>query len=127
FPCPGRLFWFNPKSTSFIPPRPFPCGVMPATAKPTTPEVFISYASRNRDRVVPIARHLESAGVTIWRDQDEILGGENYGPKIVEGIKRCKLLMLMCTDASMRSKNVKQEIQLAWHFGRPYLPLLVEP
>lgn len=90
-------------------------------------EVFISYASRNRDRVVHIADQLQSAGVTIWRDQNEILGGENYGPKIVNGIKNCKVLLLVCTDASMRSKNVKQEIQLAWHYGRPYLPLLGEP
>jgi hypothetical protein len=93
----------------------------------TVPDVFISYASRNRDQVVHLAGHLESSGVTIWRDQNEILGGENYGPKIVHGIKNCKVLLLVCTDASMRSKNVKQEIQLAWHYGRPYLPLLGEP
>jgi hypothetical protein len=90
-------------------------------------EVFISYASRNRERVVELAGHLESAGVTIWRDQNEILGGENYGPKIVHGIKNCKVLLLACTTASMRSKNVKQEIQLAWSYDRPYLPLLLEP
>src|SRR5215207_9695502 len=91
------------------------------------PEVFISYASRNRERAVQLAGHLEAAGVTVWRDQNEILGGENYGPKIVHGIKNCKVLLLLCTDASMRSKNVKQEIQLAWHYDRPYLPLLGEP
>ena len=92
-----------------------------------TADVFISYASRNRDRVVQIANDLTAVGVTVWRDQAEILGGENYGPKIVHGIKNCKVLLLVCTDAAMRSKNVKQEIQLAWHYGRPYLPLLAEP
>ncbi len=100
---------------------------MHGTANSIDPEVFVSYASRNRERVVQLAGDLESAGVTIWRDQTEILGGENYGPKIVHGIKNCKVLLLVCTDASMRSRNVKQEIQLAWHYGRPYLPLLVEP
>jgi hypothetical protein len=90
-------------------------------------EVFVSYASRDRDRVVALARHLEAAGITLWRDQSEILGGENYGPKIVEGIRNCKVLMLMCSSASLRSKNVKQEIQMAWSFDRPYLPLLIEP
>jgi len=91
------------------------------------PEVFISYASRNCERAAELAGHLESAGVTIWRDQNEILGGENYGPKIVQGIKNCRVLLLLCTDASMRSKNVKQEIQLAWRYDRPCLPLLGEP
>lgn len=89
-------------------------------------DLFISYASRDADRVVPIAKHLESTGVTVWRDQDRILGGGSYGPEIVEGIEQCKVLMLMCSAASMRSRNVKQEIQLAWHYERPYLPLLLD-
>jgi len=90
-------------------------------------EVFISYASKNRDQVQEIAQHLESTGVRVWRDQQKILGGGNYGPDIARGIKGSKVLMLMCSNASMRSKNVKQEIQLAWKYDIPYLPLLLEP
>ena len=90
-------------------------------------EVFISYASQNKDRVQEIALHLEAAGVRVWRDQLKILGGGNFGQEIVKGIKGSKVLMLMCTDASLRSKNVKQEIQLAWKYNVPYLPLLLEP
>jgi hypothetical protein len=62
----------------------------------------------------------------VWRDQDQIVGGGNYGPSIVEGIRRSALVMLMCSAASMRSRNVKQEIQLAWRYGKPYLPLLLD-
>jgi TIR domain/Domain of unknown function (DUF4384) len=90
-------------------------------------DVFFSYASRDREKVREIAKRLQSVGVSIWRDESEIVGGENYGPKIVEAIKTCKALLLACTDASMRSKYVKQEIQLAWKYERPYIPLLVEP
>jgi hypothetical protein len=90
-------------------------------------KVFISYASQNRPKVQEIAQHLESNGVRAWRDDQDILGGGNYGPEIVRAIKNSKVLMLMCTDASMRSKNVKQEIQLAWKYNVPYLPLLLEP
>lgn len=89
-------------------------------------EVFISYASRDRERVQMIAHHLESAGVKIWLDLNKIPGGTNYGEEIVSAIKKCKVLMLMCSDASMRSRNVKAEIQLAWRYERPYLPLLLE-
>ena len=90
-------------------------------------EVFISYASQNKDRVQEIVLHLEAAGVRVWRDQQKIPGGGNFGQEIVKGIKGSKVLMLMCTDASLRSKNVKQEIQLAWKYNVPYLPLLLEP
>ena len=87
-------------------------------------EVFISYASRDRDRVVAIARCLEAQGVPVWRDQKNILGGEIYGPAIVRGIRESKVLMLMCSDASLRSRNVMQESLLAWnlafaHFFNP--------
>lgn len=90
------------------------------------PDVFISYSSRDRDRVLPIADRLESAGIRVWIDRSKIPGGTNYGSRIVDGIKNCRVLLLMCSDASLRSKNVKQEIQLAWKYERPYLPLLLE-
>jgi predicted ATPase len=34
---------------------------------------------------------------------------------------------VLCTAASLSSRNVRQEIQLAWRFGRPILPLRLEP
>lgn len=90
-------------------------------------EVFISYSRRDSVEVRRIARHLESIGVSVWVDTDEIEGGTSYGLKISRGIQACKVLMLMCSNASMQSRNVKQEIQLAWRYERPYVPLLLEP
>src|SRR5262245_41980173 len=90
-------------------------------------EVFISFASQDLTRVLEVVRSLEHVGVRAWVDRQKILGGQNYGPEIVHGIRNCKVLALMCSDASLRSKNVKQEIQLAWKYERPYLPLLLEP
>jgi hypothetical protein len=93
----------------------------------TEAEVFISYSRRDYDEVRRIALFLESAGISVWMDTDEIEGGTNYGLKISRGIQACKVLMLMCSNASMQSRNVKQEIQLAWRHERPYMPLLLEP
>lgn len=90
-------------------------------------EVFISYASQDRERVIAIAGHLEAAGVTVWLDQQRILGGDIYGPAIVRALRTAKVMVLMCTDAAMRSPNVRQEIVLAWKYQVPYLPLLLEP
>jgi hypothetical protein len=36
------------------------------------------------------------------------------------------VVILMISDAAMRSHDVKQEILLAWKYGRPYLPLLLQ-
>jgi hypothetical protein len=89
------------------------------------PEVFVSYSSKDKPKVLQIVSYLERCGVTVWIDRDRIYGGTNYGPEIVRGLKECKVLLLACSDASMASRNVKQEIQLAWKYEKPYLPVLL--
>lgn len=89
--------------------------------------VFVSYASADRERVVPVVEALRSAGIGVWIDQQDITGGTRYGSEISEGIRGCSALALMCSDASLTSRNVRQEIMLAWKYQRPYLPLLLEP
>jgi len=92
----------------------------------TTAEVFISYSSRDRDNVLSIRDLLEVAGVSTWLDSTFIDGGDNYGPAIVDGIRNCLVFLLCCSASSMRSRNVRQEITLAWDLDRPILPLLID-
>jgi non-specific serine/threonine protein kinase len=91
------------------------------------PYIFISYASRDRAQARRVVDALEAAGVRAWFDQRAIEGGTDYGPEIVHGIRHAQAFILMCSPASLASKNVRQEIHLAWHYGRPYLPLTIEP
>ncbi|MHB8647543.1 MAG: toll/interleukin-1 receptor domain-containing protein, partial [Thermomicrobiales bacterium] len=93
----------------------------------TAPYVFVSYASADRDRVMPVVAALRRAGVPVWLDQHAIAGGENYALEIADAIAGCAALVLLCSAASLASRNVKQEIALAWKYERPYLPLLLEP
>jgi tetratricopeptide (TPR) repeat protein len=94
---------------------------------PEFPYVFISYASADRERVLPVVDRLEQAGVSVWIDREGIHGGANYALEIAEAIEGATAVMLMCSPASLASRNVKQEIALAWRFERPYLPLLLDP
>ena len=100
---------------------------MPVPKVFSSPEVFISYSSSDRARVLTIADQLQSAGIRFWLDRHKIDGGMWWAEEIVRGIKSCKVLMLMCSDPAMRSRAVKQEIQLAWKYGLVYLPLLLTP
>jgi hypothetical protein len=99
--------------------------LQPAAQPP--PEVFISYAQRDFDKVRHIADELATLGVNFWLDREAIEGGTNYALAISRGIKQSRVVILMCTDASLRSRNVNKEIMLAWRYERPYLPLLLEP
>jgi predicted ATPase len=89
--------------------------------------VFVSYASVDRERVLSIVDALRSRSVPAWIDVADISGGASYGPEIATGIKDSKALILSCSDASLASRNVRQEIQLAWRYERPILPLLLHP
>src|SRR4051812_23244847 len=98
----------------------------PTQADPQrAPYVFVSYASVDRDKILPVVQWLRSADVPVWVDLDDIGGGANYGSEIVEAIKGCRAFLLMCTPAALASRNVRQEIQLAWKHDRHYLPLLI--
>ena len=79
-----------------------------------TPYVFLSYASADRERAQEIATQLEARGVAVWIDRKSIAGGTSWSAEIVDGIKECEALIALCSSAAVQSRNVQQEIQLAW-------------
>jgi len=88
--------------------------------------VFISYASVDRERVVPIVAALRNGGIRTWIDFSDIPGGANYGATIAAAIEDAEALVVMATISALQSRNVEQELALAWQFNRPCLPLLLE-
>lgn len=90
------------------------------------PYVFLSYASADRDRALAIADKLEAAGIAVWIDRQAIAGGASWGTEIVEAIERATVVVVCCTAASLASRNVRQELQIAWRNERAYLPLRLE-
>src|SRR5437868_4000144 len=90
------------------------------------PYVFLSYASADRERALQFANLLETNGVSVWIDRKSIAGGTSWTTEIVRGIKGCAALMVLCSPTSLESRNVQQEIQLAWESDCPILPLLLE-
>src|SRR5712692_9395281 len=91
---------------------------MPAQALPAQPYVFISYASRNRAQVLAIAQTFDRVGVRYWLDKDAIDGGTSYGTEIADAIRNAAAFVLMCSATALASRNVKQELQLAWKYER---------
>jgi len=72
---------------------------------PAAPYVFVSYASVDRERVLPLVAALERAGVPVWVDRTGIGVGENYAEQITEAIKGAAALALMASAASLGSRN----------------------
>ena len=72
-------------------------------------EVFISYASQDRERILDLVDRLDAAGVSVWIDQMSIEGATMWSQEIVAAIRDCKVLVLAISGNSADSKNVVKE------------------
>jgi hypothetical protein len=89
--------------------------------------VFLSYSRANGDRAAALARELEVLGHDVWRDTDDIRGGEAWRRSIVHGIRSADLVVLLLSEASSTSANVQRELDIADEEHRPVVPVLIEP
>ena len=86
-------------------------------------EVFISYASSDRDRILDLVDRLDAAGVTVWIDQMSIEGATMWSQEIVAAIRNCKVLILAISENSADSENVVKEVALASEGRKRILPV----
>ncbi len=86
-------------------------------------EVFISYASKDRKRILDLVQRLDSAGVPVWIDQMSIEGATMWSQEIVAAIRNCKVLILAISENSADSENVVKEVALASEGRKRILPV----
>jgi len=76
--------------------------------------VFISYASRDRGRVLPIVDQIQSHGVDAWIDRNRIPGGADYTQEIPGAIGHSACVVACLSVNAFESPNVNKELFLAW-------------
>ena len=86
-------------------------------------EVFISYASQDRERIIDLVKRLDDAGVSVWIDQMSIEGATMWSQEIVAAIRNCKVLILAISENSADSENVVKEVALASEGRKRILPV----
>ena len=89
-------------------------------------EVFISYAAKDRERVLGLVERLRKAGVTVWIDQAGIDVSTMWSQEIVSAIKGCKVMLLSISPHSTGSENVVKELALASERKKPIIPVYLE-
>ncbi|MDA7653226.1 TIR domain-containing protein [bacterium] len=89
-------------------------------------EVFISYASKDRERILDLVDRLDAAGVSVWIDQMSIEGATMWSQEIVAAIRNCKVLILAISENSGDSENVVKEVALASEGRKRILPVYLE-
>ena len=89
-------------------------------------EVFISYAAKDRTRVLDLVECLRDAGVSVWIDQMGIEGATMWSQEIVAAIRGCNVLILAISENSAGSENVVKEVALASEGRKRILPVYIE-
>jgi hypothetical protein len=106
-------------------------------AEPTTPAAeepdlkagyaFISYARVDSKIVDTLILRLKKAGYRVWVDRAGIAGGDHWRQEIVDAIENCTVFILALSPHSVRSENVRKEVDLADSANRLILPIELQP
>ena len=79
-------------------------------------DIFISYAKKNKSRVEPLAKALETQGWSVWWDPI-IPTGKDFDEVIEEEISKARCVIVIWTKRSVKSKYVKGEAREALERG----------
>ena len=69
-------------------------------------EVFISYSSLDRDRVMPVVDTMRGSSISVWVDEGNIRAADLWSEQIVQAIADCRVMVVMLSSNSTDSRNV---------------------
>lgn len=72
--------------------------------------VFLSHSSKNKDFTTPLYESLLSKKCKVWYDQKKLKPGDNIERSISQGINLWDMTILVCSEESLSSWWVQQEI-----------------
>jgi hypothetical protein len=86
--------------------------------------IFISYARRDgREIAANLRQKLQDLGFTIWQDVVAMEGGEKWWTQIKEAIEGSAIMVLILTDAALKSGVVYDEWTHARTVGTHIMPI----
>ena len=91
-----------------------------------SPAVFISYARRDSLFVNDLVRSLRDGGIDVWLDQTRISGGQNFRQSIANAIRERDCFIIVVSPYSMKSGEVKREVELAIELKKTIIPVLLQ-
>ena len=78
--------------------------VRPATGAARGPKAFVSYASEDRDAVEELAAQLESRGIDVWHDRQDLRAGDNWKNTLKDVISRRVDYVIVVQSAAMNNR-----------------------
>ncbi|NNK53029.1 MAG: toll/interleukin-1 receptor domain-containing protein, partial [Flavobacteriaceae bacterium] len=88
-------------------------------------KVFISYSRADSDYVSGLVDALRSKGFDVWFDKN-IRSGNEWDNTIEREIKNADAMVLILSDTSVQSDNVKDEMSYAMQLSKSVIPIKIE-
>ena len=89
-------------------------------------DIFISYASANKDKADYICEKLEEKGLNCWIAPRDIKRTSNYAEEIMLGLKEVDLVLLVFSKDAHKSIYVTEEIENAFHMKKAILSFKID-
>jgi ABC-type amino acid transport substrate-binding protein len=87
------------------------------------PSVFISYARADEAVAQRICEELEHRAISCWIAPRNVPAGMDYGQAIMDGIKNCRVMLVLLSEDSGQSRYVAREVERAVTHNAALLPV----
>lgn len=87
-------------------------------------DVFISYRRKDKEFVSQLYEALSQRGISAWFDKENIEVADHWRTSIAEGIRDCRVFILVLSPDAVQSVNIRKEVDLAEHHGKKIVPVI---
>jgi hypothetical protein len=88
--------------------------------------VFISHASEDREVAQAVCAAIEARAIPCWIAPRDITPGKDYAQALYDAIGECTSLVLVFSEHSNRSPQVRREVERAARDGDPIIPFRID-
>lgn len=88
------------------------------------PSAFVSYSREDEGFAMKLAGDLKDANIKVWIDQSELKGGDPWNGEIEKALDACPRTLVVLSPASVRSRNVLNEVGRALRKQNTVIPVL---
>lgn len=90
-------------------------------------DVFICFSSVDSAKARRVVSALEEDGNQCWISSRNLIpDAPDYWARIEQAIRRCRVFLVLCSEASMLSKDVQRELTLAEQIGNARLEIKLD-
>jgi hypothetical protein len=89
-------------------------------------DVFISYSSKDKAIADAVCARLEARGIRCWIAPRDVQPGLAYGEAIIDGIRQCRIMVLLLSSSANTSGHIPKEVERAVSHGATVIPLRIE-